>query len=262
MKNDELTGVFDSGVGGLSVLKELIPYGGHYLYFADTKNLPYGNKTKEQIIDFTRNIINFFISRGVKKVITACNTSSALAYDTLNREFGSKIKIIPLIQTVAPKIAREGDIIGVMATKGTASSLAYTNEIKKTNPNAIVYEIGCPGLVEIVENGLYEDKESVELVRGYLNLLLDRGCGKIVLGCTHYPYLMPVLTKFAPESLFINPALYMTNIIENNFYGGGAKVEYYVTGDIETFRKNASVFINIKENINKVETVPVLNSCA
>ena len=121
MKDEVLTGIFDSGVGGLSVLKELISFGGNYIYYGDTKNLPYGNKTKEEIISFTRNIINFFIEKGAKKAIMACNTSSALAFETLKGEFNGKIKIYPLIQTVAPHIAKQGQKIGIMATEGTVT---------------------------------------------------------------------------------------------------------------------------------------------
>lgn len=149
MDNKELIGVFDSGVGGLSVLKKLIPYGGNYIYFGDTKNLPYGNKTKEQIIEYTRKIIKFFIEKGAKKAIMACNTSSALSYETLHKEFGSDIKIYPLIQTAAPFIAKEGNKIGVMATEGTIKSATYKKEIQKYNTDAKVYEFACPKFVSI-----------------------------------------------------------------------------------------------------------------
>lgn len=253
MKNDELTGVFDSGVGGLSILKELIPYGGHYLYFGDTKNLPYGNKTKDEIINFTRDIIKFFINKGAKKVIMACNTSSALAYETLNLEFGHKIKIYPLIQTVAPYIAKESDVIGVMATEGTVKSQTYTKEIKKVNSDIKVYELACPDFVKIVENGLYNEKESIDYIKEHLDILLHKGCKKIVLGCTHYPYLLPILTKWADEKTFINPALYMTNLVKNNFYNGSSKVEFFVSSSPEKFRKNASIFMEIKEGVELVE---------
>lgn len=252
MKNDELTGIFDSGVGGLSVLKELIPFGGHYIYFGDTKNLPYGNKTKEQIISYTKDIIRFFAAKGVRKVIMACNTSSALAYETLNAEFGETIKIHPLIQTAAPYIAREAGIIGVMATELTVQSQMYTKEIKKINGDIKVYEIACPDFVKIVENRLYDRKETAAYIKRHLDYLLNKGCKKIVLGCTHYPYLMPVLTKFAPEITFINPAKYMTHIVRNNIYKGLSKIEFFVSDSPEMFRKNAAFFMEIKENIELV----------
>lgn len=251
MKNENLIGIFDSGVGGLSVLKELLPFGGNYIYFGDTKNLPYGNKTKEQIINFTRDIIKFFISKGAKRVIMACNTSSALAYETLHLEFGDKIKIHPLIQNAASYIAREGKVIGVMATEGTVKSQTYTKEIKKINSDIKVYELACPDFVPIVENRLYNNKESVEYIKEHLQILLNKGCDKIVLGCTHYPYLMPILTKFASEDTFINPALYMTNIVKNNL-STPLNIEFFVSSNPSKFKQNASLFMEIKEPVNLV----------
>lgn len=249
MENNELIGVFDSGVGGLSVLKKLVPYGGNYIYFGDTKNLPYGSKTKEEIISFTRNIIKFFIQKGAKKVIMACNTSSALSYETLNNEFGSNIKIYPLIQSAAPYIAKKGNKIGIMATDGTVKSLTYTREIKKHNREAQVYEISCPEFVPIVENRLYNDEKSINYVKEKLRYLLDKKCDKIVLGCTHYPYLLPILTKWADPSIFIDPAEYMIEIVKSNPKGLPLNLEFYVSDDPLRFKKSAELFMEIKDNI-------------
>lgn len=248
MENKELTGVFDSGVGGLSVLKKIIPYGGNYIYFADTKNLPYGNKSKEQIIEFTREIINFFIQKGAKSVIMACNTSSALAYDTLNIEFGNKIKIYPLIQTAAKYIAQNSCKIGVMATEATVKSKTYTKEIQKINSNIEVIELACPKFVEIVENRLYDKKEGIEYIKNHLQILLNEGCKKIVLGCTHYPYLMPILNKFAPDDIFIDPADFMIDIVKKNDIKP-LNMEFFASSDPLKFKHNAKIFMEIKENV-------------
>ena len=248
MSKEDLIGVFDSGVGGLSVLKRLISYGGNYVYFGDTKNLPYGNKTKEQIIEYTRKIIEFFIQKGAKKAIMACNTSSALSYETLHSEYGDKIKIYPLIQTAAPFIAKEGNVIGVMATEGTVNSQTYTKEIKKHNKGATVYEIACKEFVPIVENRLYNDKKSIEYIKEHLQYLLDKKCEKIVLGCTHYPYLLPILTKYADRKMFIDPACCMEDIVKNNGKNS-LSLEFFVSSDPERFRKSAELFMEIKDNI-------------
>ena len=249
MQDKNLIGVFDSGVGGLSVLKKLIPYGGNYIYYGDTKNLPYGNKTKGEIINFTREIIKFFIKKGAKKVIMACNTSSALSYETLHNEFGSDIKIYPLIQTAAPYIAEFGGNIGIMATEGTVKSLTYTKEIKKHNKNAKVYELACSEFVPIVENRLYDHTKSINYIKEHLQYLLDKKCNKIVLGCTHYPYLMPILSKWADPSIFIDPALYMADIVKNNPENLPLNLEFYVSSDPSRFKKSAELFMNIKEEI-------------
>lgn len=247
MKNKNLIGVFDSGVGGLSILKELAKSGGNYLYFGDTKNLPYGNKTKEQIISFTRDIIKFFISKNASCVVMACNTSSALAYETLHWEFDDKIKIHPLIQTVCPFIAKTGSTIGIMATEGTVKSQTYTKEIKKANPKATVYELACPDFVKIVENRLYDKKESVDYIKKHLDVLLEKGCEKIVLGCTHYPYLMPILSKFAPKEMFIDPAEYMKNVVDTT--SDELNIEFFVSSSPETFKKNGEIFMQIDGEI-------------
>lgn len=244
-------GVFDSGVGGLSVLKELereLPKE-HYIYYGDTKNLPYGDKTPEQIIELGKKTIKFFKGLGVKNVVMACNTSSALAYDTLLREF-EDVKIFPIIQNVAKNLARcdETGKIGIMATVGTVKSLKYSQEILKINPAVQVCELACENFVQIVEERRYEEPESIEIIKSKLGQLLYLGVEKIVLGCTHYPYLMPILTRYAPAEMFIDPAeIFVQNIvseIKNSnmaFESEGCK-EFYVSGDVENFKKSAMVF--------------------
>ena len=244
----EPIGVFDSGVGGLSVLKELereLP-NEHYIYYGDTKNLPYGSKTPEQIIELGKTTVNFFKALGVKNVVMACNTSSALAYDALREEFGD-IKIFPIIQNVAKDLAQY-EKIGVMATLGTVKSRKYTQEILKVNPNAQVFESACENFVQIVENRQYEQEKSVEYIKNKLGEVLYLGVKKIVLGCTHYPYLMPILTKWVPQELFIDPAeIFVQNVVSeiknsNKPFEGTAKKEFYVSGDVEDFKKSAMVF--------------------
>jgi len=246
---EEPIGIFDSGVGGLSVLKELereLPRE-HYIYYGDTKNLPYGDKTPEQIIELGRKTVGFFEGLGVKNIVMACNTSSALAYDVLEREFGDDICIFPIIQNVAKNLAQY-DKIGVMATIGTARSLKYTQEILKINPAAQVYELGCENFVQIVEERRYEENESIELIKSKLGELLFLGAKKIVLGCTHYPYLLPILTQYAPTDVFIDPAeIFVQNIVNeirstNEPFEATPRKEFYVSGDVENFKKSAKVF--------------------
>ena len=144
MKNDSPIGFFDSGVGGLSVyarFREQLP-SENTIYYGDLKNLPYGNKTKEQLIGYTRNIMDFFKSKNVKAVVIACNTSSALAYETIKNEYD--FKIYPIIQSSVKLISELGlNRIGVFATQGTVNSGAYSRELLKYNPNLQVLEIAC-----------------------------------------------------------------------------------------------------------------------
>ena len=140
MNNDSPIGIFDSGVGGLSVFAELVKLlpNENYIYFGDTINLPYGNKTKEELIKITQNIFDFFKAKKVKAVVMACNTTSALTYETLSPKYD--FKIYPIVQTVAKEIAI-GNYrnIGIFATQGTVNSHAYKKEIQKYSPNTQVF---------------------------------------------------------------------------------------------------------------------------
>ncbi len=247
-------GIFDSGVGGLSVLSELDKVMGaeHYIYFADTKNLPYGDKTPEDIIKFGREIVNFFILKGVQHIVIACNTSSALSYNVLKQEFPN-IKIYPLIQSVAPTLAKYNSL-AILATEATVNSERYSKEIKKYNKNAEITEISCPGFTEIVENGLYNSPSILEIVDDKLERIGD--ADKIVLGCTHYPYLLGTFTKFISKENFIDPAKIFANVIYEDIKkeNQGAifdlpKKEFYVTGDVEKFKESAQRLYDIKDEV-------------
>ena len=150
--NNTPIGFFDSGVGGLSVyarFREILP-NENTIYYGDLKNLPYGNKTKDELIGFARKILNFFKTKNVKAVIIACNTSSALAYDTIKNEYD--FEIFPIIQSCAEVISSMNyNRIGVFATEGTVKSGAYKKEIQKYNSKIEVKEIACPNWVSIVE---------------------------------------------------------------------------------------------------------------
>lgn len=249
-------GIFDSGVGGLSVLNELDKVMGaeHYIYFADTKNLPYGDKTPEEIIKFGREIINFFILKGVQHVIIACNTSSALSYNTLKQEFPN-IKIYPLIQSVAPSLAKYNSL-AVLATEATVNSEKYSKEIKKYNKNAEVVEIPCPGFTEIVENGIYNSPSILELIDDRFERIGD--VEKIVLGCTHYPYLLETFSRFIPKENFIDPAKIFANVIYEDIKKENQgvifdlpKKEFYVTGDVAKFKESAKNLYDIKDEVKE-----------
>ena len=249
-------GVFDSGVGGLSILKVLkaqMP-NDDFIYFGDTKNIPYGSKTKEEIINYGLNTLNFFEEKGVENVVIACNTSSALAYETLKAKY-PKLNIFPLIQTVAPKLS-EYNKIAVWATVGTIKSGKYREEILKYNKNAEVFEIPCPDFVGIVESSLYEDEKSVELVNKTYMDTLKLNPEKIILGCTHYPYLTKMIKNAKPE-IFIDPADIFVEKIKATFKDTDevetkGSVEFLVSLEPDKFVQNAKPFYEIKEDVNLV----------
>ena len=247
-------GIFDSGLGGLSVLSELkkVMPSESYIYFADTKNIPYGNKTPEEIIKFGRDIINFFILKGVEHVVIACNTSSALSYEVLRKEFPN-IKIYPLIQSVAPTLAKHNSL-AVLATEATVNSEKYSREIKKYNKMAYVQEIPCPNFVEIVESGRYNAPSTLEVIDDIFEKIED--VDKIVLGCTHYPYLLDTFSKFIPKEAFIDPAKIFAKTVfedikkeEQGTIFDLPKCEFYATANPEEFKANAQKLLNFTEDV-------------
>ncbi len=252
MKNSPI-GVFDSGVGGLSVFSELIKLlpDEDYIYFGDTLNLPYGNKTKEQLIDITSNIFDFFKSKGVKAVVMACNTTSATAYETLKPKYN--FRIYPVVQSISKCIAGKNyKNIGVFATIATINTHAYKKEIQKYNPDCIVYETACPKWVNIVENELQNEEKSIQNIKLYVNEMLSYNVEKIILGCTHYPYLMSVLSQYASKDIFINPAKdfvqFIINDLKNNDLLNTKKPcepKFYVSSNPKQFISASKLFYNV-----------------
>ncbi|MBQ4645876.1 MAG: glutamate racemase [Candidatus Gastranaerophilales bacterium] len=247
-------GLLDSGVGGLSVLSELykIMPNKNYVFFGDTKNVPYGTKTSEEIFNYTKDILNFFVSKNIKTAVFACNTTSAVAYDKLKEYFEDKIKIYPLIQSVA-KYATEGlknnDTIAILATKATINSKKYDEELKKYNPNINVLGIDCTGFVEIVENRLYDNKESIELIKEKLEIAKKNNAKKIVLGCTHYPYLIDIFKNIYNVEYF-NPANTIAQIVKqdlNDNFNQKGTLEFYVSKNPNDFILSAKTFFDVKE---------------
>ena len=249
---DSPVGFFDSGVGGLSVyseFKKILPHE-NTIYFGDLKNLPYGNKSQEELICFAKNILNFFKIKKVKAVVIACNTSSALAYDYIKNEYD--FKIYPIIQSCA-KVISSMNIkkVGVFATVGTVNSMAYQKEILRYNPNMEVKEIACPNWVSIVENKITDKESAIIDIKNHIDEMSEFCPDKIILGCTHYPYLMDTLINFMPEAMFIDPAKIFVEYINENLTKNVNKKlgeeEFYVSANPELFVKNAKMFYEVKK---------------
>ncbi|PPT06682.1 Glutamate racemase [Geitlerinema sp. FC II] len=205
--NTRSIGIFDSGVGGLTVLRAAYRQLPHesVLYFGDTARLPYGTRSPEEIVQFVREILHWMAQCRVKMAIVACNTSSALALETVRDEFD--FPILGLILPGARAAVRRGSRIGVIATPATAKSGAYRRAILETNPSARVWEIGCPEFVPIVEGNRIHHPRTREIVRQYLEPLLEHRIDTLVYGCTHYPHLEPVLRTLLPARVSsIDPA--------------------------------------------------------
>lgn len=252
--NSRPVGFFDSGVGGLSVyarFKQTMPQE-DTLYFGDLANMPYGNKTRGELISFARDILDFFKEKDVKAVVIACNTSSAQAYDFVKNDY--EFKIYPIIQSCARVIASYNyKSIGVFATEATVKSGAYTRELQKYNPTVSVHEISCPNWVPIVENNKYTEKSAIEDVKNQVDKMLEFSPDRVILGCTHYPYLMSLLKEFAPEELFIDPAAIFVDYIKSDLgksgllnQNGGSE-DFFVSANPESFKAHAKIFYQVKK---------------
>lgn len=203
-------GVFDSGVGGLTVLRELyrqLP-NESILYFGDTARLPYGTRSQAEILHFVREILTWMVQQGVKMAIMACNTSSALALEAVRAEFN--IPILGLILPGARAAVQQGKRIGVIATPATAASNAYRRAIAEVDPTAQVWQIGCPEFVPLVEQNRIAEPYTYEVAQEYLTPLLEQQIDTLVYGCTHYPHLAPVLRTILPPTVqVVDPAVHV-----------------------------------------------------
>jgi glutamate racemase len=190
-------GVFDSGVGGLTVVSALrrrLP-GESMLYLGDTARLPYGSKSEDTVTRYTRRNIEFLAERGVKAVVVACNTASALALPNL--ELGD----LPTWGVIEPGARQAAAVsrgkVGVIATEATVRSDAYPKALRRLRPDLEILSRACPLFVPLVEEGWHDDPVTAEIAERYLRPLLDAGVDTLVLGCTHYPLLKPVLQRIA-----------------------------------------------------------------
>ena len=216
--------------------------------------MPYGEKSKEQLIEFSKKAFEFFESKRVKAVIMACNTTSAIVYDELKDKYN--FKLYPLIQSVAKILAAENyESIGVFATPATISSGAYSKNISKYNHDIKVFEIACPEWVKIVENDEINKPETFDSVGKYMTEMLKNNPQKIVLGCTHYPFLSDVLLKFAEEDIFINPAEAYVKYIKDDlsksnllkYLQNKGNDEFYVSSEPEKFIASGRKFYDVND---------------
>ena len=202
-------GVFDSGVGGLTVAREImrqIPQE-RIVYFGDTARVPYGSKSQDTIIRYSRQIIRFLKTKGVKAIVVACNTASAFALETIRPELD-----IPIIGVVKPgakvaALSTKNGKIGVIGTEGTIKSEIYTETIHKENRQAQVIGKACPLFVPLVEEGWIKDPVTIAVANRYLEPFKQSDIDTLILGCTHYPLLRSTVREIMGDSVnLVNPA--------------------------------------------------------
>lgn len=253
MSSSAPIGVFDSGIGGLTVAREImrqIP-DETIVYFGDTARVPYGSKSKQTIITYSRQIVKFLQTKNVKAIVIACNTASAFALETVATEVS-----IPVIGVVKPgaKVAAEttkNGKIGIIGTEGTINSGIYNSFLSKTNPNVKVYGKACPLFVPLVEEGWLEDPITVEIVKRYISELQDYDIDTLVLGCTHYPLIRHTIGAILGDKVtLVNPAyetartlkeVLSSNGIESTTPAGDHK--FFVSDGAEKFKKFANTIL-------------------
>ena len=206
----DMIGIFDSGIGGLSVFREirkLLPEE-KYVYFSDNAHCPYGEKSKEYIIDRARHITDFLLSQGADIIVVACNTATAAAIRTLRAEY--PVSFIGMEPAIKPAAAStKTGIIGVLATAGTLKAEKYRDTKGRHAEDVTVVEHIGKGFVELVENGMTSGPKAETTVMESLEPLLDAGADTIVLGCTHYPFLSETISKVASD---LTPSRHITII--------------------------------------------------
>ncbi len=204
-----MIGIFDSGAGGLSVYREIrrILPSEKYIYFSDNANCPYGDKSRGFITERSRAITEFLLSEGCEAIVVACNTATAAAISTLRSEFPD-IPFVGMEPAVKPAALGTGTgVIGVLATAGTLKASKYLDTKEKYADGIKVVEHVGQGFVELVESGILDGPQAEKTVEASLRPLLDEGADKIVLGCTHYPFLKDVICRLAgPGVEVIDPA--------------------------------------------------------
>lgn len=257
-------GVFDSGLGGLTVLKEIekVLPNEDIIYFGDTARVPYGPRSSETVTKYTFQSINFLLENNIKAIVIACNTSSARSLSLAQQRYN-----IPIIGVVKP--GAKGAVsttknakIGIVGTQGTISSKAYENEIKSLLPGAIVYGTPCSLFVPIVEEGWAKSDVARLTVKEYFKYFDDKDIDTLILGCTHYPILIDTIREVTEDKWkLVNPAvetaLELKALLEekNLLNDKRENVNKYFVSDLpESFQKIGEEFLDEKfEDVTKIE---------
>ncbi|UFH47594.1 glutamate racemase [Flavobacterium galactosidilyticum] len=203
MENNQAIGIFDSGIGGTSIwnaIHELLPYE-KTIYLADSKNAPYGQKSKEEIIMLSMKNVDFLINMKCKLIVVACNTATTNAIRELRAKYD--IPFIGIEPAIKPAVTHsKTQIIGILATQGTLNSELFNKTAEKYQDTKIIEQVGH-GLVQLIENGEIESPEMTQLLESYLQPMIKANIDYLVLGCSHYPYLIPQIKKILPEHIRI-----------------------------------------------------------
>ena len=255
--NNEPIGIFDSGVGGLTVFAEIrrkLP-NENIVYLGDTANFPYGDKSKNEIVSFSRENVKKLIQEGAKIIVIACGTATSQAIDTLKKEFS-----IPIIGIIEPTVNyiknRHIEKVGVIATKGTIRSKAWEKILKNKIPNIQVINKACPMLATIAEEGMAMGEEGRKVIKEYMKPFKQNKVNTIILGCTHYP----VYEKLIREELrydveLINTGVSVAEYLKNFLHENNMQNTMQKENEIVYLTKSETNFTKIAKNILELEKI-------
>lgn len=265
--NNNCIGVFDSGLGGLTVVKSLIETmpDENIIYFGDIAHVPYGTRSKEQITEYVMQDVKFLQKFDIKTIVIACNTADSIA-----RKRVEEICTVPVFGVVEPaaRYAAEttkNNRIGIIATNATVNSGAYKTAIEKYNPDAQVFAVACPLLVPLVEEGRFRrgDEVTERVVAEYLEPLKKAEIDTLVLGCTHYPLLMDIISDAVPGVNIINSGETAAQLVKSELEKSGIENtgnekpvrRYFVNDSKDEFEKHASLFMgrSLETDVEQVE---------
>jgi len=247
-----MIGIFDSGLGGLTVLKEIrkvLPTN-DLMYFGDTAHVPYGNRSDEVIFQLTQKAVEFLFSQGAEYVVVACNTASARALPKLLDKYKNISGVIePVVNFL---IKKDFDKIGVIGTRATINSNVYKNKILEIKPEIEVTSVATPLLVPLVEENWIEKVETEAILLDYLKVLRLKQVQALILGCTHYPMLLVKIRNIMGQNCFVpNPAEIVAQDLINNkkiqdLSSGNGNVRYSVSDLTDNFQQIATEFLDEK----------------
>ena len=264
MEKEKPIGVFDSGIGGLTVVKRIastLP-NENIVYFGDTARVPYGSKSNSTVIEYGLQDARFLLGKNVKAIVVACNTVSSVALDNIKKSFN--VPVIGMIEPgteLAVKISKKKRI-GVIGTRATINNHAYADAVKKMNPSADVFEKACPLFVPLAEEGWINHKATYDIAEEYLKELRELEIDTLVLGCTHYPILSEVIQEvIGKEVTLIDSGVASADAVRKeldrmdlhtNSYSLGHQ-DYYVSDIQVKFKEIAELFLG--KSINEVQKI-------
>lgn len=243
-----ILGIFDSGLGGLTVLKEILKDNVYdkIVYYGDTKRIPYGDRDKETLFKYAKEDIAFLKEKGAQALIVACGTISSNVLEDIKKDYD--IKMVGIIDVACKEATTltKNNKIGVIATKATINTHAFKNKLKQYK-DVEVYEIACQKFAPLIEDGKKDSIEMKEAIEEYLGTLKEKDVDTIIYGCTHYPILEDKIKSFMNKDInLINSG----TLLSKEFNVGEKKkptIEFYVSGDVEDFKKKAKELIDIED---------------